>query len=1476
MKTRVALAGWMLATAMLATVATRARADGPKRTRPPQVWAVIVGVSKYTDPAIPEGESAYRQSARVLKWFREAGWDEEHQLLLQDFGTRDPGSVDHPSAIILPTRKNLDWAIEKWLDKRAAAGDLVVLYFAGQAGSVVSRPTPRSEPIVEHFLLPNDAVKASLNTTGWSLDRVVDRCALKKIRVVCFLGTGVGVDPGQAQAPADPRQPGEAAGKAWLRRLTRWPGVQVWLASDRPMGFGRAVEPSVAFTDALLKGLGDPSTRPNLAEALQQLRQDARLSNQGFQSAGAVPADVNLWQVEFGKVAKPPRPEMLLQTGHADRITALACAGDQGMVFSASMDSTVRAWSLADGSLLNVWTGMSVGATALGLGRGDRRLAMAGGRGSLHVAELPSFQVVDPARPPHDRRVEVLAMLPDGESVITIDRDANAILTKLTTSPLATTPWPAEGVRVRDVACGGGGTAPGVVAALLEDGSIRLFDAQGGEGRPLEKEGKPPLAIAVDPAGKVLATGDADGRIVLIEVAKRSRSEVATGAAARRIRLASTGWLTVGHDAGLRAIAPPAADGSRRVIDLRDRPAACTSFSSNGRYLAACDAGTGALHVWRLDGADAPRVVLSDPLAGAASVALSGEGDLLVVGGLTGRVAAREIEPANRGVAPRGWTVERSTGKVTQVSTSGSRRSLLLVSGAGWATLWDLKERTSRRLPGSWKSGAMLSDDEMVLAAGPGERSTAGKLVRVRRDRERSRFLTDPAAFSRTRGSFTIPPRVLLEGIVVSPDAKRIAATANPAQRPLVCVWDARSGELTHWITGLQDAAVSLDFSADGLHLATAGNSSAARLWDLTEPGERKTPEVVFEDPNAGSASVTAVAIRPGSRQLVTGRQDGQVDLWSWEAGRARLEVPRLVELYFSGKVHALAFTEKGTRLAAAGDGNSIWLGTLEGAPRAVDDLNALRPHHFEQINDLIAWPDTSILISASDDTTVRFWDLKQKSLWGTFTASVPGPDETGKDLPRVEWVFYTPDGFFDASTSGQKLVHFRRGARADAMERYEETLYRFGLGESLLVGQAPRPNPLEEAPPISILEPARPDPSIERTTLRVTLGDANWSELALYHNDRPIPTGLDPARRPFPSEFRVDVRLVKGENRFSVMASRDGSYASISDPIKVVYDGPMEPGRVHVVALGVGAYSKRQLKYAKPDARSLADVLQKRGKDGKGTMGVRAYLPDAEVNETTIEDAFDQIRKVVAERPQDKVVVFLAGHTGVFDDRFCLLLPRYPFPDDAPELVAMRGDAPRPASGAAPDPDSVLPYAFLALNLGRLNALDRLVIVDACQAQSILNDPQVLQIQKWSEIQNRKTRTSYLLAARRNEPALEVDPLGHGLFTYTLLRGLGELDTADDPDEIRKLNLPADADRDGDQVLTTAELIAFVDDHLREISGVFPEIVATREARVSGGRPRTSRDRLVQNPLLQTFGSPFALVPVNRPNASRAGEDAR
>jgi len=499
----------------------------------------------------------------------------------------------------------------------------------------------------------------------------------------------------------------------------------------------------------------------------------------------------------------------------------------------------------------------------------------------------------------------------------------------------------------------------------------------------------------------------------------------------------------------------------------------------------------------------------------------------------------------------------------------------------------------------------------------------------------------------------------------------------------------------------------------------------------------------------------------------------------------------------------------------------------------------------------------------------VKFWDLKAGKLWGTFSAAAHGAAEPGEPadtapVQELDWVLYTPDGLFDATPGGTKLVRFRNREQANQLEQYEATHFAFRLGDLLLSGKpAPLVQRADAAPPVSIIPPVRSDSTLPETELRVSLGGADLKDVRLYHNDRPIPTGLDP-RKPLPTQFPVRVRLLEGTNRFYAMASRDGAIDSRSDEVEVLYDGPMEPGRLHVVALGVGDYKARRLGYAVQDADQLSEVLHARGLDAAGQPGLRTVLPDSQVNQENVEKAFDEVARRVEDRPQDTVVVFLAGHTGVFDQQqFCLLLPSFPFAPGQPEQALARDVVPRQVADQPINPDHVLPYSVVAANLMRLKALNRLVIVDACQAEAIVEDPQVAEIQKWMEIGSRRTRTSYLMAARRGEPALEVDPLHHGLFTYTLLRGMGAIDPDNDPEEVSRLNLPRNADFNGDGILSTSELESYVEQNLSAIAALFPGMVARREAQLPAGRRATPAAKLEQRARLQTVNVSFPLVPV-------------
>ena len=202
----------------------------------------------------------------------------------------------------------------------------------------------------------------------------------------------------------------------------------------------------------------------------------------------------------------------------------------------------------------------------------------------------------------------------------------------------------------------------------------------------------------------------------------------------------------------------------------------------------------------------------------------------------------------------------------------------------------------------------------------------------------------------------------------------------------------------------------------------------------------------------------------------------------------------------------------------------------------------------------------------------------------------------------------------------------------------------------------------------------------------------------------------------------------------------------------------------------------------------------------------------------TGVQRAFEKIRRKVKGRPQDTVVVFLAGHADILEGAdkrptYSLLLPKFPFPKDAPLVVAARGPGVASRIRQAPE-GTYLPYSAIYRNFASLDSLQRLVIVDACQAEAVLDDPvvRVLDQVKAMDRETRQTRTNYFFASRRGEAAGEAKVLNHGLLTYVMLRGMGAPNLAAPPREISEFSQYSSADVDKDGIVTTRELHAYVD----------------------------------------------------------------
>jgi WD40 repeat protein len=188
--------------------------------------------------------------------------------------------------------------------------------------------------------------------------------------------------------------------------------------------------------------------------------------------------------------------------------------------------------------------------------------------------------------------------------------------------------------------------------------------------------------------------------------------------------------------------------------------------------------------------------------------------------------------------------------------------------------------------------------------------------------------------------------------VAFSPDGKRLAAAGEG-----VMVWDAVTGQRTHYLGGHTWAVTGVAFSPDGKRLASASWDRTVRVWSL--PGGQEL--LAFE---AHAARIYDLAFSADGKRLATGGEDKTVRVWDAATGREVLS-----PWGQSSEVHAVAFSPDGQRLASAG-----WGAVRMRDTRAVQTALSLTGH-TNAVHGAAFSPDGKLLASGGEEGTVRIWE---------------------------------------------------------------------------------------------------------------------------------------------------------------------------------------------------------------------------------------------------------------------------------------------------------------------------------------------------------------------------------------------------------------------------------------------------------------------------------------------------------------------
>ncbi len=400
-------------------------------------------------------------------------------------------------------------------------------------------------------------------------------------------------------------------------------------------------------------------------------------------------------------------------------------------------------------------------------------------------------------------------------------------------------------------------------------------------------------------------------------------------------------------------------------------------------------------------------------------------------------------------------------------------------------------------------------------------------------------------------------------------------------------------------------------------------------------------------------------------------------------------------------------------------------------------------------------------------------------------------------------WTVLDKNGRFDTSEPGLANVSWDVGGTEVLLDKFSDKYYEPGLlatavgGRELYINK--KPAVVEQGvtlPPLLFVHFSEQDAVVGeplKVQIKATGQGGGVDKIRVYHNGKILGFNSDATE-----QREVDGRIEKtvtlsvyptaGENSLSAVATNTMGIESERLQKTLLARAAVKPvGRVlRIVAIGINKYMdpRLNLDYSVADAEAVAKVLAQ-----KKILSIKEVIPKPLFNRQATKQAIiDAIVEAGKYSQNDVLAIYLAGHGIVIDGEWYFL----------PYEAILQPDA----SYYAKIGISAKEIKDLLVNV---KAQKILLMVDSCYSGAGLSAfNYLLNSQRYmSRNLSRSIGMVVLTAARKNQTAAELTDLGHGLFTYTLTKGMeGGADVQ-----------PAD------RKITAYEIVSFSEKHIPRLS---------------------------------------------------------
>ncbi|MFN0173798.1 MAG: caspase family protein [Saprospiraceae bacterium] len=623
-------------------------------------------------------------------------------------------------------------------------------------------------------------------------------------------------------------------------------------------------------------------------------------------------------------------------------------------------------------------------------------------------------------------------------------------------------------------------------------------------------------------------------------------------------------------------------------------------------------------------------------------------------------------------------------------------------------------------------------------------------------------------------------------------------------------------------------------FSNAGTTALTSNRDGTLKIWDIDNKKDRLI--------SGADKQVTALAFSPvsGSQAFVIGNEKGKLIYWD-SAGANPINIPLPTSALYNSTIKTLAFSPDGKYILFGNQGGLTEIRGLDGnlyktypsGSRRIQNVNALafsprydRPRdgdnyilrangkiaeiwdtsndkvtlfsgHTSEVSAVAFAPNGNTFYTASKDGTIKYWDIDSGKEIATLVS-----------IDSSEWAVTTPQGTFDASQEGRKLMHYTVGMEVVSLQQIMEKFLDPGLlakvtgfsGES--VRKVANIGTLSLYPEVSM--------KIVGNKLEVSLkeNDGGIGKLSIIVNGKLKEEDLNPPD-PISQKRRttlppIDLDQFNNIRPDTVNTIALYSYNRENIVRSEAFELPYQPGvrsrggedsgsqqanicnsadpKIYVIVVGTSVYKDTSmfLPYPEQDAAAMVNALGGVGKamvDGENKVFIKhlstskaeGVLPASKQN---IEAAFKEFEAKAT--PCDVLIAYFSGHGKTWAP---------PGQQDANFYYLTSGVSMETIKMEKERKEHAISDIELEKWLRDSKTLKQVVFLDACNAGAAAENIKVKGVRSRGTpnsgqmialtLLNDRTGSWILSGSKAEMKSWEMEKYRHGLLTYSLLKGM-------------------------------------------------------------------------------------------------------